>query len=306
MASHDLSALRTAACVLTAMFILGIADNLIRLIAADIGLHQFHLLRSLLAGCGLLAFARWRGLPLRWQRGVPVVWRGVLVGLAMYLYFASLAFLPIGTVVAGLFTAPVFVVLISTLGFKHPLQRHHGFAVALGFAGMACITLPGGGETSAVLTLPVLAGFFYACANVIAREYCPDESTVVLSIAVFVALGALGAVTLAGIAVLSPAVPASAPAFVTLGWQPLTPRAAGLTAFHALCASLAITLLTFAYQRGLPARVAVLEYTLLVFASAFAWLFWREWPSTLAMTGMSLIAVSGWLISRQGRATPRD
>lgn len=299
MQTTELSTLRTAACVLTAMLTLGIADNLIRLLAEDIGLHQFHFLRSLLAVTGLLVFAWTRAMPIRWHRGWPVFWRGTLVGLAMYLYFASLAFLPIGTVVAGLFTAPIFVLMINTLWFQQRLLSRHLFAVALGFAGMLCITLTEESGFSLVLVVPVLAGFFYAIANVIAREHCQDESVIVLSIAVFSALGLLGGAALLAIPTIASLIPTTAPDFVTDAWRPLTLRASLLVVFHAMCASLAIGLLTFAYQRGIPTRVAVLEYTLLVFASVFAWLFWQELPTGRAVAGMVLIATAGLVITRE-------
>ncbi len=286
-------------CVLTAMLILGVADNLIRLIAEDIGLHQFHFIRSLFALTILLAYARWRAEPLSWSNRTAVIWRGVLVGAAMYLYFASLAFLPIGSVVAGLFTAPVFVLLINVLMYGHRLQTAHVAAVGFGFIGMVCITLSDQGQVSLVHAVPVLAGLCYAASNVLARECCQGESTVVLSMAVFAILGVLGAIAMLILAHTSVAELRDTTEFLTVSWQPLTPRAIALTAFHALCASCAIGLLTFAYQHGLSTRVAVLEYVLLVFASLFAWLLWNELPTQRALLGMAMIALSGIVITRR-------
>ena len=282
------------------MLILGVADNLVRLIAADIGLHQFHFVRSLFALVILLAFARWRETPLRWSSRGAVIWRGILVGAAMYLYFASLAFLPIGSVVAGLFTAPVFVLLINVSVYGHRLRAAHVLAVTSGFVGMVCITLSDQGQISLAHTVPVLAGLFYAVSNVVAREYCRGESTITLSMSVFAILGILGGIAMLILANTDLSGVLDTSDFVTASWQPLTSSALALTAFHALCASCAIGLLTFAYQHGLSTRVAVLEYVLLVFASLFAWLFWNELPTQRALLGMAMIALSGIVITRRG------
>ncbi|MEM6986153.1 MAG: DMT family transporter, partial [Pseudomonadota bacterium] len=129
-------------------------------------------------------------------------------------------------------------------------------------------------------------------------------STVTLSISVFAALGLLGSVSLVLWNTVAPSLPPGTPSFIALGWQTPSSMATALTLFHALCASLAIGLLTFAYQRGLPTRVAVLEYTLLVFAAIFAWLFWQELPTKLAVAGMLLIALSGVIITYQAPEPP--
>ncbi|HBU14498.1 MAG TPA: EamA/RhaT family transporter, partial [Gemmobacter sp.] len=48
-----------------------------------------------------------------------VVARSAIHGCAMLIYFGALAFLPVAQVAAGLFTAPIFVLLISRFAYGH-------------------------------------------------------------------------------------------------------------------------------------------------------------------------------------------
>ena len=94
--------LMAAGLILTYAVIIGFTDNFVRVIAAESGLWQFHLLRGCIA-LGLIGLA---ALPMG-LRMRPVHWRAVvarssLIGIAMIIYFGALAFLPVAMVAAGL------------------------------------------------------------------------------------------------------------------------------------------------------------------------------------------------------------
>ena len=50
------------------------------------------------------------------------------------------------------------------------------------------------------------------------------------------------------------------------------------------------------YQLGEASQVAVYEYSLLIFASGWAWYLWGDLVSPVAMAGMALIALAGIII----------
>ena len=107
---------RGASLIVAGMTAIGFVDNFVWVIAAEISVWQFHLLRSAIA-LPLLALAAAFGLRLRPNRPARVAARAALHGTAMLLYFAALGFLPIAQVGAGLFTAPLFVLLFAAILF---------------------------------------------------------------------------------------------------------------------------------------------------------------------------------------------
>jgi len=51
------------------------------------------------------------------------------------------------------------------------------------------------------------------------------------------------------------------------------------------------------YLLGEASRVAVFEYSLLVFASFWAWVMWGQTVPALALVGMAMIVVAGIIIA---------
>ena len=113
---------RGAVLIVAGMTLVGFIDNFVRVIAAEVSVWEFHLLRTAMA-LPLLALAA--GLGRRSGRSAPAGSRcGPRVqGAAMLCYFASLGFLPIAQVGAALFTAPLFVLLFAALLFRRPSGR---------------------------------------------------------------------------------------------------------------------------------------------------------------------------------------
>ncbi len=300
--------LTAAGLVMVYAAIIGFTDNYVRVIAADAGLWQFHATRTAmaLALLGLVAPAFGRRLrPRAWR---PVLLRSALTAGAMVIYFGALAFLPVALVAAGLFTAPIFVLLILRLGMGRPLGPVRVAAVAVGFLGVVLVLGPAalGGATLAAV-LPVVAGALYAGANVVTSERCRDETPETLLAGFF---GVLGLVGLGGMAVLAlwpVPVPEGAAAFLARG--PVWPTGSFLfwTFVQAAGSLLGVGLAIRAYQIADPGRVSVLEYVILPASAVWGWVLWGERLEAPAWAGMALIAAAGTMIAlraRQGTVRP--
>ena len=77
-------------------------------------------MRSLVICATLMLLARvfrWRIRPLNWR---PVALRSLFFSSAMVLYFGAAGIMPIAQVGAGLFSAPIFVLVISALRHDDP------------------------------------------------------------------------------------------------------------------------------------------------------------------------------------------
>ena len=299
MANPTIDARRSAAMILAGMMTLGLSDNFVPFITEAGSLWQFHLIRgglavALFAVLGLLGFARF--WPRRFWR---VLARNVFTAGAMLLYFGCLAFLPIGVVVAGLFTAPLFVLMISAIVQRRRVGPVRWAAVVVGFLGALMVIRPDPDNLDVVAFLPIVAGLLYAIGAVATRAWCEGEGTVAMSAVFFALLAIFGTV---GCLVLPQGGALGAEGFVVRGWMPLTGNMVFWYAVQAVGALIGIAFIFGGYQSGEASYVAIFEYSLLIFASFWAWILWQQEVPPMAMLGMALIFAAGAVIALRSEA----
>ncbi|MEL5879601.1 DMT family transporter [Cereibacter sphaeroides] len=291
-----------AGFILLYAVVIGFTDNYVRVIADEAGLWQFHLTRSVMALAILAAVAPALGLRLR-----PVDWRRVAArsaihGTAMLIYFGALAFLPVAQVAAGLFTAPIFVLVISRFVYGERIGPVRVLAVLTGFAGVLLVLGPEAmAGASFAAGLPVLAGLLYGMGNIATRAWCPQESAATLLGGFFVALGVLGAAGLAVLALVPLPVPAGPDGFVMRGFVVPSRDFWFWTFVQAAGSLFAVGMMIRAYQVATASRVSVFEYVILPASAVWGWLLWAERLSPVAAAGMALIALAGIAIALGSR-----
>jgi len=286
--------LHAAAHVVAAVALLGLIDNFVRLIAAEAGLWQFHITRSAMVAVVLWLGARLIGWRLWPRRPGWVAVRSAVLSGAMMIYFAALAFMPIAQVAAGLFTSPIFVLILSVLVLRERVGPWRIAAVALGFLGVLLVLEPWKSGLSALALMPVAAGALYAVQALVTRHRCAEETTMSLQAGFFAAVAAWG---LLGAGFVHLALPEPGTGFASRGLVAPTPAFWLWTTVQALGSLAALALLTRGYQMAEPSRLAVFEYSFLGFASLWAWVLWGEALSSLGYAGLALIAVAGAVIS---------
>lgn len=303
MSSTPDRTLTAAGMILVYATVIGFGDNFVRVVAAEGGLWQFHATRTAMA-LGLVAvLMRPLGLRLKPVRLGAVVARSAIHGIAMLIYFGCLAFLPVAQVAAGLFTAPIFVLLISRFAYGHHIGPVRIAAVAVGFVGVILVLGPSAMSGASVAALlPVAAGALYALGNIATREWCAGESAETLLVAFFVALGVLGLAGLAVLAVVPIEVPTGAAGFVQRGWVWPSGTFYFWTFVQAAGSLLGVGLMIRAYQIAAASRVSVFEYIILPASALWGWLIWGEVLLLSAGVGMGLIALAGGMIALRARA----
>ncbi|WP_022704362.1 DMT family transporter [Pseudorhodobacter ferrugineus] len=287
-----------AVLVLGFATVIGFTDNFVRVIAIEAGLWQFHVTRTLMIVAILALVARPLGLRMRPKRFGAVASRSGLHGIALMIYFGSLAFLPVAQVAAGLFTAPIFVLLISRFFYGRHIGIVRVLAVGIGFLGVAFVL---GRDAIAALSLPalmpVVAGAFYAMGNIATRQWCGDETTETLTLGFFAGIGAFGLVGLIVLALFPVAVPEGAAGFVARGWVWPSLAFYWWTFVQAAGSLVAVAMLMRAYQIAEASRVSVFEYLNLPLAAFWGWVLWGEDLGLWAMLGMGMITAAGAMIA---------
>jgi len=290
--------LQAAFMILIYAGIIGFTDNFVRVIAAEAGLWQFHATRTAMALTLLGLVSIPLGLRLRPVNLGAVVARSTIHGLAMVIYFGALAFLPVALVAAGLFTAPIFVLLISRIAYGQAIGPFRIFAVVLGFAGAVAVLGPEALQGASLpALLPVIAGAMYAMGNIATRRWCPQESAETLLAGFFAALGVIGVIGLAVLTLWPIAVPEGTAGFLQRGAVWPSHEFLFWTFIQAAGSLLAVGLMVRAYQVADATRVSVFEYVILPASAIWSWLIWGEMLTSLAVAGMAMIVAAGVMIA---------
>jgi drug/metabolite transporter (DMT)-like permease len=278
--------------------LIGWADNFVRIVAQEAGLWQFHATRSVLAIGLLIGMALVTRHALRPRNLRAVAARSAIHGCAMLIYFGALAFLPVAIVAAGLFTAPIFVLIINRLVYGQPIAPLQAVAVGVGFAGVVLVLGPTAlqGATTAAL-LPVAAGAMYAMGNIATREWCAEETAETLLAGFFAALGVLGAIGLIFLALVPLQAGAGSDGWIMRGWVAPSSTFLFWVTVQAVVSITGVGMMIRAYQIAAAARVAVFEYVILPASALWGWYIWDERLTLPAIGGMALIAAAGALIA---------
>ena len=148
----------------------------------------------LFVGTYLLLFHREK-LKIKWRDVWCFIGTGVLSLLFFCVcYFRAIEELTLSAAGVLLYTAPIFVMIMSIPLFKEKLTAKKILALALAFAG--CILISGiGGEINTVgIIMGVLSGFFYALYSIFGRYAINrgyDSWTIVFYTFLFCTLGCL-------------------------------------------------------------------------------------------------------------------
>lgn len=289
--------------ILLAMFIIGPNDTIVVILEDDIGVGQFHFLRSLIAVPLILLAARLMGSNLTIYRPWAMIIRNLCFMTAMLIYFSSLSFLPMAVTGAGIFTCPIFVLIFSRFFYGQRIGWRRISAVIVGSIGVLVILDPNDTTFSWMNALPICGGAFLALSNIMTKRYCNKESPILLSGMGFIFLGLGGGIASMLLSFYPLAPNGQMTAFITTGWGPLTWSILGLVFIQAFFSTIAMWFMTRAYQIGDPTYINVYEYSFLIFAGLAAWIFLEQYLFVRDILGIALIVIAGIIATQAGSRT---
>lgn len=211
--------------------------------------------------------------------------RSLLLLLSLATYFHGLSILPLAQSVAISYLAPIFTSLLAMLLLGERPSRWVWAALAFGLTGVLIAIGPelgsGLGAANAdrltgVASL-LLSAVAFSGVLVLARRQARQDSlwTILL------------------VQNLLPAALLAVPAALT--WRPLHLADLGPVVLAGMFATVGLLALTFAFTHLEASRVAPLEYTGFVWASAIGYLLFDEVPATTTWA-CALLIVSGCLL----------
>jgi drug/metabolite transporter (DMT)-like permease len=280
-----------------AMVLLGFVDNFVATVAEEISIWQFLAVRASMA-IPLICLMSMMGLgTMRPKRFWAVAVRSLLTATGLMLYFGSLAFMPIAQSLAGLFTSPIFVLLISAFVLKQTIGKWRVIAVAIGFSGILLVLGVQDGAPGWIMMMPVAGGLIYATGSMATRILCSEESTISMLAGIMIVQFVIGTLALVGLTIWAPVVPDGADGFLLRGLVWPIETVFPYIAMQAVISVAGVFLLIRAYQWGEASQVSVLEYSIMIFGPFFAWLLMGQSITPIMMAGIALIMVAGGIIA---------
>jgi len=285
--------------MLCATFLIALQEALIKFSTAELTVWQIFTIRGFFTIPLFLAMAwparqvsaTWRDSFHKWPMARAACMTVMLVSV-----YAGIPFTPLATIVAGVYTAPIFVALISAYFMNEPVGWRGWLGVVLGFLGVLFIVQPDSDSFSYITILPIIGGVFYALQAIITRTKCRNISPLTLSLSLTLFTLALGLIGTIIIVVINPITEFP---FLTNQWFAMSPRTwIIITALVVLMAAIGIVM-PMAYQNGPATIIATFDYCFLVWAIILGIALFGDYPNTASILGMVLIVAAGVLISRK-------
>lgn len=234
-----------------------------------------------------------------WAHKAPLALRGLIMLGAYGTYYMAFPALPLADAVALYFTVPLFVTALAGPVLGERVDWKVWVAVLLGFVGVLVMLQPGSGLFEPAALLSLFSAALYGMAMLMARKFGGQLPTAVMAFyqngmfMVGPALIAAG-LYLAGIA------HASHPSllFLVRPWVMPTLTDALLIGVCGVVAAVGTLLLTAAYRVAKSSTVTPFEYTGILWAPLWGFLFFAEVPKFTTLVGALIIGGAGLIAMR--------
>ncbi len=209
-----------------------------------------------------------------------------LTGVSAYYAFSAL---PLAQVYAILFATPLLITILAIPILGETVRLRRWMAVLVGLCGVLVVLKPGAQELNLGHAAALVAAIGSAYASIIVRKIGKDERSVVLLIfpmmSNFVVMGAL----------------------LGFVYKPMPVEHMGGIALMSLMALLASALVIAAYKAGEAVVVAPMQYSQIIWASAFGVLMFNETMDASTILGAAIIIGSGlYIVLREGNSNASE
>lgn len=270
------------ALMLLGMVMFTLNDVLGKWLVATYSAQQVMLIRSLAALIVLLPFFLRHG----WQRIVRVdrprlqALRALLSAVEATAFYFAVAYMPLADAMTYWLAAPIYVAALSPLMLGEHVGWRRWTAILIGFAGVVIALEPSAESLKLPALIALTGSVAYSFAIILSRSLRATPDTTL----VFWQMAAAVVVSIVGIAVQPEQ------------WTPVPPLDLGLLSLLGIVAMSAHILVNRSLKLADAATVVPLQYTLLIWAVLFGWLFFGDVPRASMMIGAGCIVASGLFI----------
>jgi len=282
--------------VISAMLIFSVQDVLIKLLSEDTSLFQILFFRSVLGTLFIILFLKLSGQVIRFGTAYPVlsILRGFMFFFGYSAFYFAQSKMPIANATVLFLVSPFFITIMSVIFFKSTVGLQRWLTMLVGFSGVVFISQPEFGDFNLFYLLPVSVAFVYGLSMMIAKLTAEKDTVFQQIIFMYMVTAILSGVLGLAIGDGRFDLPEfSEIQFMTHAWEFDQFFIISSLVALSIIGSIGFLLLHSAYRTADPATITPFEYSGLLPAILWGYLFWDNIPSQNEATGMVLIVGAG-------------
>jgi drug/metabolite transporter (DMT)-like permease len=284
------NALAGIALITLAFFLFGFTSAIAKVVLPTYSVGQMMLIRSVVALIILSPFIlragyrAFRAMPRPRLQFARVTVSVIEVGM----FFWAISYLPIADTVAIYLSGPLFVTLWSTLFLGEHVGWRRWTAIVVGFAGVLIALRPSAATISAP-ALIALAGTMLYAVGVLNTRTLRGTPEIVLTVNQMVGAAIFGA----------------AWCLFPQGWTAPDWNDLAILLFIGVPTAFGYVCINRAIQLAPASVIAPYQYTLIIWAAVFGYLFFGDVPAAATVIGALIIVGAGLYISWRERVLGR-
>jgi S-adenosylmethionine uptake transporter len=302
------------------LFLFSLQDVVIKFFSDQYSVLQIVFIRGVIAGALLYMVAclyktRHELLP---YRPLLAVLRGLCGFVSYTTYYLAVASLPLAEVVAIVFTAPLFVTVMSALFLREEVGPRRWCAVVVGFIGVlimlgapvevGVVSLSGddlarSGFDRLGVVLSLIAAICYACQSILTRYLSVNDTPLSLAFSTTttftIASGLLSIIFAVGIIDQTSTHPSLA--FLVRDWAMPESIGLALMIFLGFNGAIAFFCMAKSYSVAPASTITPFEYTYMIWAVMFGFFLWGEVPRFTTLIGVAILITSSLYIWQRER-----
>lgn len=266
-----------------AMLVIPISDGIVKILSEDYAMFFLNWIRFLIAGMIFipLTLILYKGHKLQRHEMASLSLRTVLHVLAISLYFLAISTVPLADALGAYFVAPIVAIIFAAILLGERVSLIQLSSVMLGFIGAMIVVRPG--PTMDIgMVYAVLSGVVFGLFLVLTRK---AGKTVPPIITLGFQCG-IGSLLLLPIAIYV--------------WSPIRWTDIALMVAAGVIWAIGHFAIIQAFKRSLATVLAPVVYVEILGGVGVGYLFFRDIPSSMTVTGILIVVAAGLLARYRG------
>lgn len=274
-------------CAIAAFFMFAVMNVFAKKLSVTHSVVEIGFYRNLIAMMPLLFMIYFMGrkdiLTIK-SNPKGIVIRSVIGTISLVTTFAAFAAMPLADATAFLFTASLIIPIFGYFFLGERVGKYRWGAVLVGFLGVVVMLKPTGAVNLEGVALALSAATMHATLQTILRALGKTEKPETITF-YFVFIGTFVSLIPMPLVFTMPSW-ADVPYIIGLG----------------LSGVMAQFLLSIAYKNAQVSVVTVFNYSGIIWATLFGWMFWNEWPDEAIFIGGAIVIASNvFIVYREQR-----
>jgi len=288
-----------------ALFLFSLQDMIIKYFSDQYSVLQIVFIRGVIAVSLMWWFACFisQSAQLVSRRPGLALFRGLLGFCSYTTYYLAVASLPLVEVVAIVFSAPLFVTAMSAMILHEKVGLRRWCAVFAGFIGVLIIVGASGKIGNLAVILALISSITYASQSIITRYQGSFDTPLSIAFNALVVFTVASALLGLMMLVRTISITTNHPSLLFLAREWALPGALdlGLMIFLGFNGAIAFYCMSKAYCVAPASSIAPFEFTYVIWAVVFGYLFWSEVPSYTTLVGLLILIGSSIYIWHRER-----